>query len=822
MADITTSQQVWASRDQIRNQIIGLYKSYMELENVDLTKSSWNSFIIEILSTITTNVMFYQISTYKEFFLTKAQLPESILNLAAFLGYNGSLASAATVDAFMVIPFGFEDTNTEFTIPEGFKFKGEGDIYFSTDYITTIRVTSNAAVRIIRQQDNSTFDVPVVINTATNEFSFALPVRQFETLIQEFVISEDLQTYQFSTLEVPLPGQIATLDVDIKPPTSAGYEQWTQVSSLFLMDEHTKGYVARASDTGITITFGNGLIGVQPDPGSTVQITTELTDGDDGNIITGKLNTGERIYNTTVAGVTEIVQYEVSNLQPATGGSDEESLEEVRRNSIINLTALERLVSEEDYQSANIIIDNSPLGQNSLPVLKRSDLTVNEITIFTTLLYLGEIVPTRNIKYTYPAATFVPRNTVINQDGVDYYTMYDMYIDVINSVATYVYILYEVEQVPTLVTSYGSTYNFYSDNFVAIAQGAGATFSLQYHSDEPDSELAECEMEILESGAKYNMTIDSSATEFILIFPDNTVIPSNENTYYFTISHPSHGLIAQYQVTFTFRQDLQDFVMSDAIVDGTSYVIYDVPTVQKEYYDGIDQRDFETQVMQVLLSTVTFADYKMLTDFANLKFANTTGLLKNMQLNPVTIPSVISIRSDPPTSCSVGTRYIVLNGVGDWLGQDDNIATCSDATAVTWVFTTPKTEQMTFVVSENLKYLYCESGWVNPSYAIPLQIELDVFKTSTYTGSTTLLTDAIREALVTVFSSRFGININLYRSEIIDVVQEVDGVEHCRLITPESSIFFDFDINNFTQEQLLSYGPEYVYFEEDDITVRIF
>jgi len=107
MAEIKTSQQIWASRDQIRNQIIELYKSYMELENVDLTKSSWNSFIIEILSTLTTNVMFYQISAYKEFFLTKAQLPESILNLAAFLGYSGSNATAATVNAFMVIPFGF-------------------------------------------------------------------------------------------------------------------------------------------------------------------------------------------------------------------------------------------------------------------------------------------------------------------------------------------------------------------------------------------------------------------------------------------------------------------------------------------------------------------------------------------------------------------------------------------------------------------------------------------------------------------------------------------------------------------------------------------
>jgi len=822
MAETTTSQQIWASRDQIRNQIIGFYKSYMELENVDLTKSSWNSFVIEILSTLTTNVLFYQISTYKEFFLTKAQLPESILNLAAFLGYSAGNASSATVDAFMVIPFGFEDANTEITIAEGFKFEAEGGIFFSTDYITTIIVTNNSAVRIIRQQGNSTFDVPVTIDVDANEFSFALPVRQFQTLTQEFIISEDLQTYQFTSLDVPLSDQISSLDVDIKPPTSAGYEQWTEVSSLFLMDETTKGYVARRTDTGLTLGFGNGLIGVQPDPGSTVLVTTELTDGADGNIITGKISGGERIYNTTVAGITEIVQYEVTNLVPATGGSDEESLEEVRRNSIINLTSLERLVSEEDYQNANVIIDDSPLGQNSLPVLKRSDLTINEITLFTTLLFLDGLVPTRNIKYTFPATSYVPRNTILTQDGIDYYTIYDMYVDVINSVASYVYILFIVEQIPSLVTSYGSTYNLYSDLFIAEKDGIGATFALEYHSDEVDSDLSECEMEILETGAKYNMSTDSSATQFILIFPDNTVIPSGENTYYFTITHPVEGLIAQYQATFTFREDLQDFVISDAVTDGTSYVVYDVPTVQKEYYDGINQVDFETQVLQVLLSTVTFKDYKMLTDFVNLKFANTTGVMNNMQLNPVTIPAVIDILSVPPTSCSLADRYIVLNGTGAWLGHDDDIATCNDATALTWVFTKAKTEQMTYVTNKSLKYLYCESGWVVPSYNIPLDISVDVFKTSTYTGSLTELTDAVRSALVEAFTDRFGINISLYRSELIDVIQEVEGVEHCRLIQPESSIFFDFDINDFTQEQLLSYGPEYVYFTEDTISVRIF
>jgi hypothetical protein len=74
MADTPISSQVYNSRDRIRNEIITKLKEYMELENVDLTKSSFLSFIVEILSTLTSNLMFYQISSYREFFLTKAQL----------------------------------------------------------------------------------------------------------------------------------------------------------------------------------------------------------------------------------------------------------------------------------------------------------------------------------------------------------------------------------------------------------------------------------------------------------------------------------------------------------------------------------------------------------------------------------------------------------------------------------------------------------------------------------------------------------------------------------------------------------------------------
>ena len=83
MTDLLSSQ-IYTSRDSIREQISAEVKNYMELNNVDLTKSSFLSFIIDTISTLTGNLLFYQISTYREFFLTKAQLPESILNLSAF------------------------------------------------------------------------------------------------------------------------------------------------------------------------------------------------------------------------------------------------------------------------------------------------------------------------------------------------------------------------------------------------------------------------------------------------------------------------------------------------------------------------------------------------------------------------------------------------------------------------------------------------------------------------------------------------------------------------------------------------------------------
>jgi hypothetical protein len=819
MSDDTVSYQVYKSRDQIRDQIITLLKQYMELENVDLTKSSFLSFLVEVLSTNTSNLLFYQISAYREFFLTQAQLPSSIYNLAAFLGYNAQKATSAEVNILFTVPLTFQDPTVTFTIGENWSITAEGGINFNTYYTTTITIINNSQVSIVVREGNRTYNLPVTIES--NQFLFVMPFRQTSSSQQEFQVSEDLQQYQFVSLDVPFYGQISSQIVEVRPVGSTSWQLYTEIASLFLMDKTTKGYVSRRTDTGLSLQFGNGLIGYQPEAGSTVRVTLQLTDGAVGNVIAGSINSGERIYNTTLSGITQIVNYTITNPSPAFGGEDEESLELIRQNAITNLTALKRLVSENDYINTNVIIDNSPIGQNSLPVLKRSDIKVNEISLFSIILFASDLVPTRNVYETF-TDTFIPRQTVITKDSIDYYTVFDMEIDILNSIAEYMYILFKIENIPTLVTSYGSDYDLYIDLLTVTRSGLQATYKLDYKSTESDSISTECKMTISETGSSYNMTNDG--TSYVLVFPNNNVIPEGNLTYFFTITHPVEGSIAQYSSQFIFRLPLDDFEMSNVVAhDSTSYTVYDIPVVRKSYYDSIVQKDFESQILQSMLTTMTFKDYRMLTDFVNFKFANTTGKLENMQLNEVDLLPVIDLLCDPPTYGIVGDRYIVCKGMDSWENQQNNIATLIDATSMTWVFTEPKTEQMVYVTNKGLKYLYSDIGWIVPSYNIPLEIEIDVFTSESYSGTLGDLTQEIRETLVESFTSRFGINANIYRSEIIDIVQGISGVEHCRLVKPESSIFFNFNnVNDFTQEELLQYGPEYIYFTEDSISIRIF
>lgn len=846
MTDNSLSSQIYLSRDNIRTQITNFLKTYLELENVDLAKSSFLSYLINVLSTLTSNLLFYQSSVYKEFFLVTAQLPETILNLSAFLGYNTQEASYATTNVLITIPFGFEDAESTFTIPSGQTFYA-GEIEFVTYYTTSVTVSNNRSAAVTVTEGSKTYNLPVSIDTtSTNTFTFLLPVRQIKTTSQEFQIDSDIELYQFITLDVPIDGKVSSLSVTITDNEAGGTVQpYTEFNSLYLMTSTDYGYVSRRTDTGRKLYFGNGLIGVQPPGGGTVNITIVETEGEDGNIISGAITRGDRVYYTTDAGVTKIVDYTVTNPLAATNGTDEESLDEIRTNAIASLTALGRLVSETDYENVDVVIPSSPFMINSKPVLKRSDVRCNEVQLFTMLEYDGSVVPTRNAFFNIDSSSsyyidlYVPRGTTVQVNGVNYYTLFDLTLDLINSIANYHYIMYEISKTPILVQSFTppegyDNYDIVANELVVTKSGQSAIYELSYLSEAVDYNECTCIMEILETSETFNMTNDGTNKKFTYTFDDYTDISDGELTYYFTISSPTDLLdpntpyqIARYSTQFVFRQDLKSFMMSNMSInqpdDSTSSLtvtIYDIPVVRKSFYDGINAKEFELNVLQTLMTSLAFENYRMLTDFVNVKFTNTTGTMRNMQYNTVTKSAVINFSDgtfvDPPV---IGDRYIVnKNAGGNFEGYDNYIAEWGGST---WSFLEPSTEDIIYVTTLATKYIYTDIGWVIPNYQIPLQIELDVFRSDDYSGTDLDLVNTIKETLVETFEDRFGPNITIYRSEIIKTVQSITGVEHCSLIAPASSVFFEFELDDFTEEELLQYGPEYVYFTEDDISIRV-
>ena len=436
--DTTLSNQIYLSRDNIRTQIIEYMQYYLELENVDLVKSSFLSFIIDTLATLTTNILFYSTSTYKEFFLTTAQLPETIYNLSAFLGYNPKKATYSIANILITIPFTFAEANNTWTMIEGFNFHA-GSVGFQTYYTTTINVIENSSATVsVTTDTGQTYNIPVIIDSTSgqNSFSFILQVYQYSKIIQEFQIDEDTPLYQFITIDVPLNGEVSSLAVQIQDPGSTSWKLYTEFNSLYLMLSTDYGFVSRLTSSGVTLFFGNGLIGVQPLPGSTVQVTAYITEGENGNVIPSSIATGDRMYCSS-SGTSKIVNYTVTNPSPAVGGLNSESIQVIRKNAIANLVALGRLTSEIDYQNAGIVMPSSPIASSTIPVLKRSDVKCNEIQLFSSIEFgsttrtdsvTGEsitspiIVPTRNEKCTVPISqTYIPRGTIITtSDGNEY------------------------------------------------------------------------------------------------------------------------------------------------------------------------------------------------------------------------------------------------------------------------------------------------------------------------------------------------------------------------------------------------------------------
>ena len=828
------SSEIFLSRDAIRSQLIEEIKQYLDLVDVDLTKSSFLSYIINIISTLTSNILFYQISVYKEFFLTKAQLDNSVLDGAASIGYLPKNATYAKLNLILTFPFSFDAAEVKFEYPKLTIFK-VGNINFITDYILKFVITNNSIIKCYQYTDNKSQELPVIINTVNNTFNVMIAVKQLNLSEFEFSVTNDSLEYKFTEYNLKFDGQLSSIDVVVKEAESSIEYQYTRFSSIYLMTSDDYGYVARKSNSGQTLYFGNGLIGRQPKTGSIIYVTAYTTLGEAGNIIAGVVKNFPIINSIDNNSIVGKVIYTVSNPSPASGGINEPSLESIKSLAIDNLTSLNRLVSTNDYNNVGSLIPHSPLADSTYPVLKRSDIRTNEIQLFNLLNYNNEIVPTENIyiELDTTANIKIDKYYPFVFNDIEYITPFELNVDVDLEITKYNYITSVMRNYFDLI-SIGTPvdeYSFYGNYLYIETENDTINLKAYFQTTEIDYSVnVTCTMEVTNTLINYPMILNSTENYFELSISPYTILPENSETYYFTFNHATLGRLNQYSVNFVFRKTLDQMMLSNTFVDEDSGIVtvYDIPVIRKSYYDNLEsQSDFESIVLQKMIDNINFEEIRMLTDFVNIKFANTSVNLKNMLLNNETRLSIdyIGLTAFEHTPI-LNERYIVTGTeVSGWDVYRGYIAICTkvaDGTSESeWLFVKPEMDDIVYVVNTEKKYIYTMRDWIEPIFEIPLVIDVDVVMQNNYTIDNQAFIDSIKDEIIAEFTDRMVCQSYLSRSELTATIQNVEGVDHCRVIQPLSNIFYNFTLEDLTTEELLHYTPELLYFTKDNISIRL-
>lgn len=304
----------YTSRDYtaIREDLIGLIPSY----NPNWTSRDAADFgitMVDLFAYMGDLINFYIDRATNEGFLATASQRDSVLQIAAMLGYTPTGTTAATVT------LGFSNsTGSSVTVPAGTQIASTAtvngvstQIIFETDAEVSVPAKSGSVLGSASVGATQGYTVAdESLGTSTGAPS------QIFKLFNSSVISGSVEVYVNGI-------------------------QYFYTTSLIEKTINDPYFTTVNDAEGSTyVIFGDGIGGRIPPTAGTITATYRVGLGSAGNAASGSLTT---FLTNLTAGVT------VTNQADATGGADEESTDSIRLNSPLALRALNRAVSLKDY-----------------------------------------------------------------------------------------------------------------------------------------------------------------------------------------------------------------------------------------------------------------------------------------------------------------------------------------------------------------------------------------------------------------------------------------------------------------------------------------
>jgi uncharacterized phage protein gp47/JayE len=261
-----------------------------------------------------------------EAYLDTAVQRESLYAIASMFSYTPRQATAATVELTFT-----NTTPVEIALPAGIR----------------CQATTQSSDGVIVKNFETVADSVVPPQIGMNPSSITVAAEEGHTYRNETVgISTGFvsQTYLLPRTSVLPWSTTITTHLGASEPLT-----WYEVYDLnTVLPDERAFQVIRQTDGSSIIRFGDAVHGMIPDLHSVIQATYRVGGGTSGNVATG-----------TITAVVEPVIHglSVSNENPATGGTNEESLDSIRRNAARSFRSRDRAVTLLDYVA---LAENAP------------------------------------------------------------------------------------------------------------------------------------------------------------------------------------------------------------------------------------------------------------------------------------------------------------------------------------------------------------------------------------------------------------------------------------------------------------------------------
>ncbi|CAB4166934.1 Baseplate protein J-like [uncultured Caudovirales phage] len=299
--------------------------------------------LIEAFAYMGDLMSYYIDRNVNESFIATATQRESVLNIAQTYGYIPAGYRGASLTAT------FLNSSVDIiNIPAGTTVSGDVVI---DDAVHTLYFTVDSDTVSDPATDSGTVTALVLSGQSITQFGGG--VTSYGELVG---VSTATPAMTFELTESPVvDGSISVYVQD-----STNYSKWTQVQHLIDYGPYNQVFTAISDENNVvSISFGDGVSGQIPISGSEVRALYSVGGGNISNISIGVLTDIVYVPNLTPGELSAFqAVITVRNDEVAVGGSDPESLNQIRYAAPIALRANNRAVTKADYSGLALQVGN--------------------------------------------------------------------------------------------------------------------------------------------------------------------------------------------------------------------------------------------------------------------------------------------------------------------------------------------------------------------------------------------------------------------------------------------------------------------------------